>query len=137
MARKAKKVAKAKSRAKKVDSRTAALNAHTKALIEHSAALIAAKPKKSPSQKRTDTQLCMSEWLMRKGISQADSLDPTKNMATDFRVAGKEEMSRALNSVRTCLLGKGDIYTPTDDDAKQLWTKLLGEVVHSIASKIR
>jgi hypothetical protein len=128
-----------------IEKHTAALEKHTKELREHSkamtaatAALIATKPQKPLGQRTTDAQLCMSQWLVDvKHVSQADSMDPNKNMATDFRVGGPPGMSRCLNSVSQCLSGKGDIYTPDAASAAQLCTKSLGEVVNFIASKIR
>jgi hypothetical protein len=127
-----------KQHSKLMAAATSAQMATTAALKQNTAALIAAKPGKTLGQKTTDAQMCMSQWLTKKKrVSLPDSLDPTKNMATDFRVGGPPEMSNCLQWVHGCLLQKGDIYTPDAASAAALCTKTLGEVVAFIASKIK
>lgn len=158
MVKKVKSRATTKPHTSAIEKHTAALDKHTKALQAHSkvmtaatsaqeataaalkantAALIAAKPTKTLSEKTTDAQVCMGQWLMQaKHISQPDSMDPSKNMATDFRIGGPPEMRLCLKWVQTCLLEKGDKYNPDAASAAQLSSKTLGEVVAFIASKI-
>jgi len=116
-----------------IERHTDALNKHSKALNAHAKAMRSA----ASAQKNTDALLCLSQWLIAaKHLSQADSTDPSKSMATDFRIAGAPEISLCLNSVSNCLLGKGHTYKPGPADAATLATKTLGEVVYSIASKM-
>jgi len=128
------------------DAMTAAAPAQgamTTALKNNTAALAASKPHKTQNQKTADAMACISQWLMQaKGISQADSTNPSKNMSTDFRIGGPQEMQLCLEAVQICLAGKGDIYhlDTTSPNANAHLIKLmsgtLGAVVADIVSNM-
>jgi hypothetical protein len=105
-----------------IKAHTTALKSHTKALNESrdalrnntaaiAAALVANKQSKPLPIKTSDAIDCMSAWLQgAKGVPQIASLDQTKNMSTDFHVAGYVEMMKCLKWVQICLSKKGDVY---------------------------
>jgi hypothetical protein len=144
---------KSKSRSRaKLHRDTAAIAAHTVALRQHSQAikeindvlinltstLIATKPRKPKNEIIADAMKCISRWLMdKKGVSKNDSTNPTKNMSTDFRLAGPPEMEMCLVAVKSCLAVKGDVYNLPSSNADQLVKGTLGVVVADIVKNTR
>ena len=134
--------------AKALDRHTTALNnaaaAHssmTVALKNNTAALAASKPKKTFNQKLADVADCVSQWLTNaKGVSQADSTNPAKNMAADFHIGSPQEMQLCLEAVQVCLASKSDFYhlDTTSPNANQhlntLLTGTLGALVADIVA---
>jgi hypothetical protein len=162
MAKKSKKRAKKASTPSAAKQYTAALDKHASAMKKHTTALnvaaeahrsmtaalknntaviAATKPQKTFNEKTDDASDCISQWLMSaKGVSRADSSDPSKNMATDFRMGTPQEMQLCLEAVQTCMASKGDFYhlDTTSPKANQhlntLLTGSLGSVVADIVT---
>jgi len=117
----------------------AAQSANTAALRNHTAVLAATKPQKTFNQKTADATDCMSQWLMRaKGVSKADSINPGKNMTTDFHIGAPQEMQLCLEWVQGCLSTKGDFYhlDTTSPNANQHLIKLMGGTLGDVVADI-
>jgi hypothetical protein len=140
---------------------TAALLEHSKALRENSqllkqtlstpstavpgfknhaaAMIIASKPQKTFNEKTADASDCMSAWLISaKGVSAANSRDPTKNMSTDFHIGSPAEMQLCLEAVQACMAGKGDAYhlDTTSANANAHLLKLLNSTLGVVIADI-
>jgi hypothetical protein len=78
--------------------------------------------------------------MQAKGVSQPDSTNPAKNMATDFHIGSPQEMQLCLEAVQACMAAKGDYYhlDTTSPKANQhlntLVTSSLGIVVADIVA---
>jgi hypothetical protein len=136
-----------KSKSKRASRAKAALRdrlhpKHLHAAIRNlTAAVSAAKPHKTPDEIIADATDCMSGWLMRaKRVSRPDSMNPSKNMTSDFHIGAPQEMQLCLEWVQHCLSTKGDFYNldTTSPNANKHLIKLmsgtLGDVVADIAS---
>jgi len=122
-------------------SATAAHTSMTAALKNNTAALVATKAHKTFNQKTVDAGECLSQWLMAaKGVSRADSTNPAKNMAADFRIGSPQEMQLCLEAVQSCMSSKGDFYhlDTTSPNANQhlntLLTGSLGALVADVVA---